>query len=61
MPLIDRRTFLKATPAGAVRAAVSPYSSPWAYAGLAGRTDQYDAEVAPSTALADGEPGPLPR
>lgn len=46
MTLLDRRTFLKATTAGAVLAVVSPFSSPWSYAGVAGRTDQYDAAVA---------------
>lgn len=46
MPLIARRTFLKATTAGAVLAAVSPFASPFTYAGVAGRTDQYDAAVA---------------
>jgi hypothetical protein len=46
MPLLDRRSFLKAASAGAVAAVVNPFSSPWAYAGVAGGTDQYDAAVA---------------
>ena len=46
MALIDRRTFIKAASGGAVVAAFSPFSAPWAYAGVAGRTDQYDAAVA---------------
>lgn len=46
MVLIDRRTFLKAASAGAVLAVANPYSGPWAYAGVSGRADQYDAGVA---------------
>jgi hypothetical protein len=46
MSLIDRRTFVKSAAAGAVLTVVSPFSSRWAYGGVAGRTDQYDAAVA---------------
>jgi hypothetical protein len=46
MPLIARRTFLKAASAGAVLAVVDPLSASWAHAELAGRTDQHDAAVA---------------
>lgn len=46
MPQMDRRAFLKTGSAAALVAVVSPFSSPLAYAGVAGRADQYDDGVA---------------
>jgi hypothetical protein len=45
MGLIDRRTFLKGASATAV-VAVTPFSVPWAFAGVSGRADQYEAGIA---------------
>lgn len=46
MPVIDRRTFLKAASVATVAAALPPLSAPWVHAGVAGRADQYDATIA---------------
>jgi hypothetical protein len=46
MALIDRRTFLKKATAGVVMAGLTPYSTAWAHAGVAGRANQYDSAVA---------------